>query len=136
MLGFDEQWSNAQERLSAFFGEDFLLEPFTVPTVNGRPDVNGRPVIDAGREPITFRATFRDIGSVQNAKGRQMADNSTRKVSSEGPHLRLTPAADGSPHLAAGDRITRLKTGERFRLGVALSRGRDGLQVPLIPVTR
>lgn len=133
---FDEQWTDALQRLDAFFGEDFDLEPFTVPTVNGRPDVNARPVPDPDREPVTFLASYRDIGSTQYAKGRAMADNTTRKISADGPYIRFTPSADGSPHLAQNDRITRRKTGERFRLGVPLAWGRAGLQVPLIPITR
>lgn len=133
---FDEQWSAARQRLDTFFGEGFLLEPLTAPTVNGRPDVNARPVPDATRPAITFQATYRDIGSTQYAKGRAMADNTTRKISADGPHIRLTPGEDGSPFLAQNDRITRLKTGERFRLGVPLAHGRAGLQVPLTPITR
>lgn len=136
MSVFDDQWSAALQRLDAFFGEDFLLEPFAVPTVNGRPDVNARAVIDDSRRQVTFRATFRDIGSTQNAKGRAMADNTTRKIAADGPHLRLTPGSDGSPDLRTGDRIVRVKTGEAFKVGVALARGRAGLQVPLTPVTR
>lgn len=133
---FDDQWREALQRLDVVFGEDFDLEPLTVPTVNGRPDVNARPVPDVSRPAITFRATYRDIGSTQYAKGRAMADNTTRKISADGPHIRLTPGADGSPHLAQNDRITRRATGERFRLGVPLARGRAGLQVPLIPIKR
>ena len=136
MSVFDEQWSAALQRLDAFFGEDFLLEPLAVPTVNGRRDVNARAVTDDTRPPVTFRATYRDIGLTQYAKGRAMADNTTRKIAADGPHLRLTPGPDGSPGLRANDRITRIKTGERFRVGVPLSRGRAGLQVPLTPVTR
>ncbi|MCJ2098950.1 hypothetical protein [Methylobacterium sp. E-046] len=136
MSAFDEQWSAALQRLDAFFGEDFLLEPLAVPTVNGRPDVNARAVTDDTRPPVQFRATYRDIGSTQNAKGRAMADNTTRKIAADGPHLRLTPLANGFPGLQANDRVTRLKTGERFRAGVPLSRGRAGLQVPLTPITR
>ena len=136
MSVFDDQWRDALQRLDVVFGEDFDLEPLAVPTVNGRPDVNARPVADPDRQPVTFRATYRDIGSTQYAKGRAMADNTTRKISADGPHIRLTPGADGSPHLAQNDRITRRATGERFRLGVPLARGRAGLQVPLIPITR
>ena len=136
MSVFDDQWSAALQRLDAFFGEDFLQEPFAVPTVNGRPDVNARAVVDDTRPQATFRATFRDIGSTQYAKGRAMADNTTRKIAADGPHLRLTPAPDGSPDLRTGDHILRVKTGERFKVGVALARGRAGLQVPLTPVTR
>ncbi|SFM76370.1 hypothetical protein [Methylobacterium pseudosasicola] len=136
MSVFDEQWSSALRRLDTFFGEDFLLEPLAVPTVNGRPDVNAQRVADCTRSQVTFRATFRDIGSTQNAKGRAMADNTTRKIAADGPHLRLTPGDDGFPFLSAGDRILRIKTGEVFKVGVALVRGRAGLQVPLTPVTR
>lgn len=136
MLTFDEQWSDAQQRLDVFFAEDFLLEPFTIPVVNGRPDVNARPVPDDTRPTSMFRAAYRDIGAKQNAKGRAMADNTTRVIAADGPHLRLTPSPDGLPLPTVGDRIVRLKNGERFRVGVALSRGRGGLQVPLTPVTR
>lgn len=85
---------------------------------------------------VTFRARYRDVGATQNAKGRAMADNTTRKISGDGPHIRLTPAPDGHPGLQQNDRITRLKTGERFRVGVPLARGRAELQVPLTAITR
>lgn len=131
MLGFDDHWTEAVRQIDAVFGEDFSLEPYAVPTVNGRPDVNGRAVPDTTRPVSDFRATFRDVGSEQHAKGRTMAENVTRPIAADGAHLRLTVPGEDFARPRINDRIVRVKTGERFRVTRVLPRGRNSMQVSL-----
>lgn len=134
LTSFDEHWTAAVQRIDAAFGEDFSLEPYALPMVAGRRDVNGQAVPDATRPVSAFRATFREIGSEQHAKGRTQAENVTRPISTDGVHLRLTVPGEDFARPRTGDRILRVKTGERFRVVRTLARGRNSMQVVLAPV--
>ena len=94
-------------------GEDFRLIPQAAPpAASGRGDVNARPVA-AAVGPVPFRAIFYDRGTVLHARGRSMADSTTRPIAAEEPFLDY--AVEDLPGRAShGDVIERPKTGARY----------------------
>lgn len=132
MTGFDALWGDAVKAIDDVFGEDFTLTPQARASVGGRPDVNARSVPAGSDRPVaTFRATYKAVGSVQNAKGRSMADNTTMPIAADSPMLRLTIPGEGFARPQTGDYITRQATGERFRVAVVLERRQGSLMVQL-----
>lgn len=129
---FDALWEEAIADVDEAFGEDFDLEPRGRATVGGRPDVNARSVPAGSDRPVaTFRATYKAVGTVQNAKGRSMADNTTMPIAADSPMLRLTIPGEGFARPQTGDYVTRQATGERFRVAVVLERRQGSLAVQL-----
>lgn len=131
MIGFEEHWAKALQRIDATFSEDFTLEPRLAAGAGGRPDANARAGADAIRPVAGFRGTYRDLGSKQNAEGRSMPDNTTRSFAADAPYLRVTSRGEGFTRPQVNDRIVRVGTGERFRVTSVLDRPRAGLQVAL-----
>ena len=131
MTEFDELWADALPDLDTMRGEDFVLEPRMAPLKNGRPDVNARSIVDPERPVAGFRAIFTAIGSLQNAKGRSMADNTTMSVTGDSPYLRVTIPGEGFSRPQIGDHVLRQATGLRYRVGAALEREQDSLRIPL-----
>lgn len=130
---FDELWAESIADVDEAFGEDFTLEPRgRAAAPSGRPDVNARSVAAGPSRPAsTFRATFKAVGAVQNAKGRSMADNTTMPVAADSPVLRLTIPGEGFARPEVNDYVTRVATGERFRVGVVLERRQGSMAIQL-----
>ena len=131
MLGFEAHWAKAVRHIDATFSEEFSLEPCVAVGSGARPDGNARPTVDPGRPVAGFRATFRDLGSKQNAQGRSMSDNTSRAFAADQPYLRVTTPGEGFTRPQVNDRIIRLGTGERFRVTSVIDHPRGVLQVAL-----
>ena len=131
MLSFEQHWAKALQRIDGTFSEDFTLERCITTGAGGRPDGNARPTVDPGRPAASFRGTYRDLGSKQNAEGRSMSDNTTRAFAADQPYVRVTTPGEGFSRPRVNDRIVRVGTGERFRVTSVLDRPRGVLQVAL-----
>lgn len=110
--------------VDSWYAEEFLLEPQI------KPDVNGRSLPDPARAVAPFRGIFIAKGSVLHAQGRNRADSTTMPVTADSPTIRLTvetlpiePQRD--------DFVTRVDTGERFRVASGLERQFGGLRLKL-----
>lgn len=136
MIGFEEHWAKALQRIDATFSEEFLLEPCAATGTGSRPDANARTTVDPSRPAAGFRGTFRDLGSKQNAEGRSMSDNTTRSFAADAPFVRITTPGEGFTRPRVNDRIVRVGTGDRFRVTSVLDRPRNVLQVALSRVSQ
>lgn len=114
---FETAWAARQGDLIARFSEaeGFLLEPSVAAGSSAQPDENARRVADAVRPTLPIAGIFIAKGSLMHAHGRSMADATTRPVVAETPILIVQLDALSQPILAE-DRITRRRTGERFRV--------------------
>ena len=111
---FDAVLRAAGRTIEGVFGERFTLTPYVVPTAapGGRPDVNARRLAEPAAA-VPFTGIFVAVGELVHAKGRAMADNTTRPFQAEVPMIDV--AVDAFPaQPARGDRIVRSETGQAF----------------------
>ncbi len=119
MTAFDDVFASAMESFDGVFGEAFTLSPRRSPAPSvpgGAADVNARRVADPGRAGFDFNGAFTSVPSLGRLEGRGGPAKDTT------PSVAPRPTIDASRIALAylpqeGDLVTRLKTGEVFKIG-------------------
>lgn len=112
--------------VDGWYGEDFLLVP------RAKAGVNDRSGADPMRAPSPFRGVFVAKGAVLHAHGRNRADATTTAVAAETPTIRVTVPPGVEPRI--DDHVTRIGSGERFRVASQLERQYGGVRLKLTEI--
>lgn len=111
----------ASATVDAVYAEGFRILPREAPAIaapilaNGRPDYNARRQTSAVRAGRDFQGVFVAPGATIHARGRGMADSTTRPIVVDHPMIDVDVGALRE-HPQRGDIIERTDTGERFEV--------------------